>query len=734
MAATDPELTEQQHAVVHHDQGHARVMAVAGAGKTATLVARVLYLLGCGVPAGRLMVLMFNRAAREDFTRRLQQHAPSGAELPRVRTFHSIGHRLTTTLTRWGVLEPRQLLEADWQHERLLKQALQQVLEDDPERLETALETERLETLTQFCDLVKAECCAPERLYERLDYGSDTGHFPAACRALEGLLERQGLMTYADLLYRPLKALRRDRALRDRVGGFLDHVVVDEYQDINEAQLQLLAMLSGGRASVMAVGDANQCIYEWRGARPDAMGERFEALFGRPRDYALSFTFRHGHALALVANHAILANQRRPDQLTLAAPDNPVTRIDQCSGTRALIEQVQHWVAGGRRLDEVAILVRSWTLTVPVQLHFLRQGIPFRLGREDRFVFRLPLVRALAGFLELAMDASLLRDPQHLQLLFEQPTTFVARERLERLCQQLAEHQQWPDKHSPLLSGLRPVQRRNLKKRWTLLCDLPSLAAWSPARLLAHVVDTLDAEKLLRRAAARRDKGEEDIRLLDVLIEQAGELADDPTAFIALLKNPVEVAEGGVLLSTVHGAKGLEWPMVVLWGLNEEDFPAYSREAPLSDAALEEERRLFYVGVTRARESLLLCRDGGQRQASRFIGETAWPDCMRIDRQLKAYDGSTPAVSQPALVQRYLQAVGSPLTVTAGESRSGGTHAAGVSGWRPGERIHHAVFGEGAIEIVEGERERCILEVSFSRAGRRRLVAARAPIERVVNK
>ncbi|OHV12334.1 DNA helicase UvrD [Kushneria phosphatilytica] len=710
-------------------------MAVAGAGKTATLVARVLYLLKSGVPARRLMVLMFNRAAREDFSRRLQRYADAGTELPQVRTFHSIGHRLTATLTRWGVLESRQLLEADWQHERLLKQALQQVLEDEPEQLETALEAERLETLAQFCDLVKAECCAPERLYERLDYGSDTGHFPAACRAVERLLEANGLMTYADLLYRPLRALRRDRTLRERVGGFLDHVVVDEYQDINEAQLQLLSILAGDHASIMAVGDANQCIYEWRGARPDAMGERFEKLFGSPRDYTLSFTFRHGHALALLANHAIDANQRRPDQLTLAAPDNPSTCIDQLTGVRTLIERIQRWLDSGRRLDEVAILVRSWTLTVPVQLHFLREGIAFRLGREDRFVFRLPLVRALAGFLELAMDASLLHDPGHLQLLFEQPTTFVARERLERLCQHLAAQQQWPDRHSPLLSGLRPVQRRNLKKRWTLLCDLPSLSAWSPARLLSHVVDTLDAEKLLRRAAARRDKGEEDIRLLDVLIEQAGELADDPAAFIALLKNPVEVAEEGVLLSTVHGAKGLEWPMVALWGLNEEDFPAYSRESPLSDTALEEERRLFYVGVTRARETLLLCQDGGQRQVSRFMGETEWSDCVRVDRQLMSTGDELLEVARPALVQRYLSAIGSSLPVTEMTARAPATGAVATSRaeWQPGERIRHAVFGEGAIESVEGERERCILEVSFNHAGRRRLVAARAPIERVAN-
>ena len=116
-------LTAEQRAVVEHGAGHARVSAVAGAGKTTTLVARVLHLLEQGVPAQRILVLMFNRSAREDFQRRLIEMAPTGQRLPDVRTFHSLGHRLTQSLTRWGALAPRRLISADWQVERLLRQA-----------------------------------------------------------------------------------------------------------------------------------------------------------------------------------------------------------------------------------------------------------------------------------------------------------------------------------------------------------------------------------------------------------------------------------------------------------------------------------------------------------------------------------------------------------------------------------------------------------------------------------
>nr|WP_163502842.1 ATP-dependent helicase [Halomonas socia] len=731
-------LTDEQHAVVGHAGGHARVAAVAGAGKTTTMVARVLHLLAQGAAPSRLLVLMFNRAAREDFTAKLARWAPAGQALPDVRTFHSIGHRLTGTLTRWGVLAPRELLAQEWQRERLLRQAVQQSLHGDEAMLESALDGDRLEAFGHFCELVKAEMEAPQTLYERLDFGDDTGHFVDAFDAAEALLEQHRLMTYADLLYRPLRALEADAALRQRVQGFLDHVIIDEYQDINEAQQRLLALLAGERAAVMAVGDANQCIYEWRGARPDTMLEDFTRTFGAAHDYPLSITFRHGDALALAANHAIAANRRRPDQLCLAAAGNPNTRLSVAQGGSALVEALGAWQRDGRHLAEGCILVRSWALSVSVQLQLLRAGLPFRLAREDRFVFRLPLVQALAGYLRLARQPRLLQDPAHLLLLLAQPTPFVARERLQALATQLAESQQWPSRDDPLLASLKPIQRRNLKRRWALLCDLPKLAAWPPSRLLAEVVERLDAEKVLKRAAARREKGEEDVRLLDVLIEQAAELDHDPEAFIALLERPDRdpaASAGdadGILISTVHGAKGLEWPLVALWGVNEEDFPHYSRDNPLTPERLEEERRLFYVAMTRAREQLLMVHDGGEHRPSRFIAESAWDDCQRVADALRAADPPQAplAVASPALVERYLTASGRALDVSAAASGVAGPPGRyAAAAFDVGQRVRHAVFGEGEIQVVEGDPANPVIEVCFTHAGKRRLIALRAPLE-----
>ncbi len=726
-------LTAEQQAVVHHGEGHARVAAVAGAGKTTTMAARVLHLLASGVSPKRMLVLMFNRSARDDFQRRLVSMAPKGQPLPDVRTFHSLGHRLTQSLCRWGALAPRRLLSADWQLERLLRQASLNVLHDAVERRDAALEGDRLEALAHFCGLVKAEMLSADTLYKRLNYEPDTDYFPRAFDEAERLLHAEGVMTYADLLYRPLHVLEADHTLRGRVEGFLDHVIIDEYQDINTAQQRLLAVLAGSNANVMAVGDANQCIYEWRGARPDTMLENFTATFGSATDYPLSITFRHGHALALTANHAIMANQRRPDQLCLADANNPETRISVGQGSRLLLDALVDWQAQGRALSDACLLVRSWALSVPFQLALLQAGIPFRLQREDRFVFRLPLVQALAGYLKLSRRPALLRDPEQLLLLLSQPTPFVAREGLQRLAYQLASTQRWPERHEPVLTALKPLQRRTLKKRWALLCELPKLSAWPPAKLLSHVVEAIDAEKTLKRAAARRDKGEEDVRLLDVLIEQADSVKD-PDAFIELLERPVENQAGGVLISTVHGAKGLEWPLVAVAGVNEEDFPHYSRDNPLNDERLEEERRLYYVAITRAQEQLLVLHDGGAHRPSRFIAESAWQDSLRMASCLSRQDPPETAVhvTSPSLVRRYLERLGrTDIELAAPQANEAMASYQADTHFYPGQRLRHAVFGEGEVASVEGNPSDPVIDVRFAQAGRRRLIARRAPIERL---
>lgn len=210
----------------------------------------------------------------------------------------------------------------------------------------------------------------------------------------------------------------------------------------------------------------------------------------------------------------------------------------------------------------------------------------------------------------------------------------------------------------------------------------------------------------------------------------------DPDAFIELLERPVENQAGGVLISTVHGAKGLEWPMVAVAGVNEEDFPHYSRDNPLSDDRLEEERRLFYVAITRAQEQLLVLHDGGVHRPSRFIAESAWQDSMRVASCLAS--ASPPAaslqVTSVALVKRYLTRLGrDDIALAPAQVEEAKVGYSGDAHFYPGQRLLHAVFGEGEVAAVEGSISDPVIDVRFDQAGRRRLIARRAPIELLEN-
>ncbi len=226
-----PHLTEEQLAVVHHAAGHARVSAVAGSGKTATLVARVLHLLDQGGDPRRILVLMFNVSAREDFAKRLERSANGRyGMLPEVRTFHSLGLRITRSCTQRGVLPPYRLVTEEWHLRDAARAALEQALSMEgitkPREL---LSKERIENLITFIGLVKANVVPARDLLKRLDRGQDDGHYERAYDLFERQRRQQGVRYYADLIHEPVMALRRDPSIADWLADHMEHICLDEY-------------------------------------------------------------------------------------------------------------------------------------------------------------------------------------------------------------------------------------------------------------------------------------------------------------------------------------------------------------------------------------------------------------------------------------------------------------------------------------------------------------------------
>jgi len=655
-------FTCAQRRVIEHEAGHARVSAAAGSGKTATLVARVITLLRRGADPARIRVLMFNRSARADFEQRLAaaaRQAGLAAEVP-VQTFHGAGYRLLQRLEAEGVVPRRRLETGEWVGQRLARSALEAAVEGGGAG--QAVDDDEVAAFQAFVDVVKADTRDPGVVYdeaaELLGERPPRRHLDAY-HHFEALRHEQGVRLLSDLVHEPVQALLADGALARRFRNHFDHLILDEYQDINEAQQQLIRCIAGDRAAVMAVGDPDQCVYQWRGARPEYLVHRFDADFPGAASYTLPHTFRFGHAVALLGNHAVVRNRQRDGKLCLAVPDNPATAIHRYADSdpelyRRII--TAHQEAGGR-LSDVVALVRLYSLAAPLELELLEAGVPLRLeGRAGLFQRRE--IRALLGYLRHA--AGLLAEPLPdgtglaglLTEMLMLPVAGLRRQEAQGIARECAGGCLSVGRCLAEAAGGLPAWKgKRLRRR---VASLEAIGRLGGDDLAADVLDEIVGElglyEALAGSAPSAEAAADRIMTVDALRRFAAGGGWGVAAFLErcdeLLARSAQWQEAppaeAVRVTSIHRAKGLEWPVVIIPGLAEGAFPYRGEEA--SPAALEAERRLFYVAVTRAQQRLYLIHPPDPRleralssgraerfdprgaTASRFIAE-AQPAC-----------------------------------------------------------------------------------------------------------
>ncbi len=688
-----PNLTPQQQAVVHHGDGHARVSAVAGSGKTATLVARVLHLLDQGVEPRRILVLMFNVSARRDFAERLQRSAAGRYPvLPDVRTFHSLGLRITQSCEKRGALPQRRLITQDWQAFEAARAALEQALKTTGVKfMDELLSKERVESFATFIGLVKADVQDAATLFDEYDLEPELKYFIRAYDYFERHRQQANLRYYSDLIHEPVMALQENSGLADWLGNHMDHVILDEYQDINEAQQRLVKTVAGNRAQLMAVGDVDQCVYEWRGARPQFMVERFFEDFPGAKRYGLPHTFRFGHRLSLLADHAIAHNRLRDDRLCLSAQGTPDTRIERRAEAlqpHPLIDILKDWRSAGRALNEAAVLVRLYSMSVPVELALLREGIAYRLEGSET-LFERPEIRTLLAHLRLAAGT-----------LFDAPDTTLMLETLLRVPQlgfkkaesaQIARQlQQYPDNPAQVLYDLarddmHGYQRNRVWARARLWKRLRQRGKTTPAALLLdEVIDEAELFEFFDWSSSTPLQAREKQQTCASFVDFVRKSNRTAAGFLKLIEElqaqHQDEQRERLLITSIHRAKGLEWPLVILPGLAEGNFPYYAN--PDDALNVEDERRLFYVGCTRAKERLYLLHPPDAKlerhdekmhsripafkklTASRFLFEARLSLSDRAGGVLAGESEPLPAAPDPALVERYIQATGAELNLT----------------------------------------------------------------------
>lgn len=718
MTASLPDfLTDEQQAIVTAGHEHSLITAVAGSGKTTTLAWRLRWLLEQGQNPQRMLVLMFNRSARQDFERKLQSITrDTGLALPEIRTYHAMGLRLYRRFVQEGYLPAfsETLLteqEIHYQVWQLTRRLAPEELADEARRNKKDF----VETAASFIDLVKTTLSPVDVVFEELGYGDRHRYLIDLFHAFEQWRKGRSQISYADMLYEPVMAIHQNPALQRLVTNKMDLVLVDEYQDTNEIQHLLLRHVAGERARVTVVGDPDQTIYEFRGARPEFILSRFREEFEQPRCHTLSYSFRYGHRLALLANHLITRNLGRHDVLCRAHPSTPPTRIHlhQSDSDAPVVVKLMEAMPREAR-EQTAILFRVWSQSVAVELQLLARQIPYRINAGKGALFSRE-VTAVTGLLQvisgqLAKTSELDRRDIARQLL-RFPHVGLKEQELEPLAELLSRFDQ--DWHERLLAlefdALPPLAARKLRKLGEALAMLNG-SRDPVARLVRRYAEHTELFEGIRSLALTHDQASERIdtiegfcRYLQGLDVGAAEALDHLTHLRQQASQP---SHSGVLLSTIHRTKGLEWSRVILPGLQERYLPYSPRKQDDLTAFVESERRLLYVAMTRARDELhLITRPRGPRpqvdaeQApSRFVGELCFDLCQELGTRLEpgktAESAAELVLSSPVtdIARRYCRREG----IDVNGPREPEAQNTREPVWAR-KRLSHASFGPGTV-------------------------------------
>lgn len=596
---------EQQEAI-RHDRGPVRVLAGAGSGKTRCVVCRIAYLTRVlGVESSKILALTFSKAAADEMNGRLA--ALVGQTSARVGTFHS-----------WSfeVLRSERPAYKEWRvddrdrYHQLIKEAC------GYKHLNWRdADATKLGAYIGFCKAEAAEPGSKESLAlarDKFGFGWMAEHADSAYGIAEGLRKDSRLITFDDMLTIAYGILREPGVL-DRWMAKYDYVIQDEAQDVNRVQNELARLVSGGHRNYMVVGDSQQAIYGFRGARPDYI-LRFEDDWQGARSIHLHRNYRSGSRIIRAANRVI---ESSPSKLPFAlTPERGVEgtvtfdlRSDMDDEGDHVVERVREAVAQGGRYRDVAVLYRTNAQSRGPEEKLLSAKIPYVVIGGTNFYDRKE-VRDLLGYLRLAEGRG---NADDVRRCINSPFRYLGRAFVERLMEMAGDGRTWPDRVRALAREQNiQYRQRESADQWARLVEV--LAAeqksGSPRRPDAVLEDVVTQTGYVEWL--RKDEGEEspeNSRISNVkeLCRAAGrfasaaELLDYVEEVVKAARKAKAGADSGeqpdrVKLMSIHRSKGLEWPVVLVIGMNEGILPHGRAEDP------DEERRLAYVAITRGRD------------------------------------------------------------------------------------------------------------------------------------
>jgi DNA helicase-2/ATP-dependent DNA helicase PcrA len=711
------DLNDVQREAVGAPPGPLLVLAGAGSGKTRVLTHRVAWLVGVeGISPHSILAVTFTNKAAHEMRGRIESmlHTPVGGMW--IGTFHGLSHRLLRSHWKEANL-PQTFTILDSEDQlRVIRRLMKGMNMDEaywpPKQA------------MWFINGHKEEGRRPKDIGEAND--PTQRELRRVYVAYEETCQRSGLVDFAELLLRAWELLRDNPAMREHYQARFRHVLVDEFQDTNRIQYAWLRQFVGPERNLFVVGDDDQSIYGWRGAKVENI-LKFENDFPGTRTIRLEQNYRSTSTILKAANAVIGHNTGRlgKNLWTAGEEGEPIqfyTGYTDYDEARFVIDRIQDWVARGHARAECAILYRSNAQSRLFEERLINEGIPYRVYGGLRFFERAEIKDALA-YLRLMASR---HDDASFERVVNLPTRGIGAKTVDALRDRARGEKisMWDAAQKLLVAAELPARAREALNGFLQLIE--RLAGETAGLALGETVEHMLAGSGLieHYKKEKGEKAESRVENLEELINAArgyehdeAEGLDPLSSFLAHAaleagEGQAEAWEDCVQLMSLHSAKGLEFPLVFLTGLEEGLFPhQHSLQDPVR---LEEERRLCYVGMTRARLQLVLTQAELRRlhgnehytSPSRFLGE--------IPEELLQEIRAKPAVSAyaPAAPARGLPADEPP-----------------AGGMRLGSRVRHGTFGDGVVLRYEGQGAHARVQVNFEAAGTKWLVIGYAKLQ-----
>ncbi|MFI4962379.1 MAG: DNA helicase II [Legionellales bacterium] len=711
-------LNEKQHEAVTAPIGNTLILAGAGSGKTRVLVSRMAYLIEeKQVPPQAILAVTFTNKAAGEMKTRLSNMLSTSIVGLWVGTFHGLCHRLLRRHFKEANLpEQFHILDSDDQA-RVVKKVLA--------GLNLDLEQWPVKQAISFINGKKDEGLRPNHI-NALNYGP-TKTLVAIYRAYEQACQRAGVIDFAELLLRTLELLRDNPSILAHYQDRFQAILVDEFQDTNTIQYAWIRLLAGANAFVMAVGDDDQSIYGWRGAKVENI-RQFSRDFTETQTIRLEQNYRSTATILEAANALITHNNSRMGK-DLWTEDSAGEKIivysafNELDEARFVSERIRMELNQGTSANDIAILYRSNAQSRVLEEALLRSGIAYRIYGGVRFFDRAEVKDTLA-YLRLLVNN---QDDTAFERVVNFPTRGIGEKTLDdlRARAQAEQCSLWTAAQTVLQSGELPQRAGMALERFMVLIE--QMQSDIAVMELDEQINTVLLQSGLYAHFSKitGDKSESKLDNLQELINAAKQFRYEQdeeyelplvNAFLAhasLEAGELQAAEheSYVHMMTLHAAKGLEFSLVFLVGMEEGVFPG--RQSLEEAGRLEEERRLCYVGMTRAMKKLVISYAEIRRlygreeyhRPSRFLGELP----KELLDEIRVKTRFQPQAVQRNQVDKAQQDSGMPL----------------------GQNVVHAKFGHGMVVAFEGSGAHARVQVKFTDQEVKWLVLAYANLTRV---